>query len=494
MKNLRSIAFMLTMMTVLTTTAQEAEWRGCRRGTPRPLAMRHRAAQQKQIGGDFYKGERRQLVVLAAFSDKKFTGDKAATMEQWDRLFNSEGYSEGKFKGSVHDYFADQSSGQLNLVFDLHYVELQAPSSKYCSTSADDENSQYLVNDVISAMRNSTTDWGCYDWNNDGYVNQLIIIFPGKGMNDGGGTTSIWPHQWWMSEHLKDRTTGGYCEPLTVTDAKGTQYRVDCYCALQEIANGTPCGSFGTICHEYTHCFGFPDFYGSSGSPREWELMDHGNNNGGGFCPPNYSAHERWLMGWLTPTELTTGTVVEGMEALGDMQVAYLIRNDGHAEEYYIVENRQQKGWDECLPSSGLVVFHIDYDSDLWMSPNGIINTDWRSRYTICPANNQFTYNKDKGWAYPYEGNDSLTNTSAPAAQLNHANCDGSLLMNKALLDMRVESGQASFRFRVDKEIGTGMKPAPAMSGMSRMGSLTNVATLPGGSIVIVRKGDRYMK
>lgn len=28
--------------------------------------------------------------------------------------------------------------------------------------------------------------------------------------------------------------------------------------------------------------------------------MDYGNYNGGGYLPCGYSAHERWLMGWLT--------------------------------------------------------------------------------------------------------------------------------------------------------------------------------------------------
>jgi hypothetical protein len=52
-----------------------------------------------------------------------------------------------------------------------------------------------------------------------------------------------------------------------------------------------------------------------------------------------------------------------------------------------------------------------------------------------------------KYWAYPYADNDSLTNTSAPAAELNKSNRDGSLLMSKPLTEMTVVNGLASFRF-----------------------------------------------
>lgn len=183
--------------------------------------------------------------------------------------------------------------------------------------------------------------------------------------------------------------------------------------------------------------------------------MDYGNYNGGGYRPAGYSAHERWLMGWLEPIELTAATTVSSVPALNDQPQAYLIRNDGYDNEYYIVENRQQQGWDSSLPGSGLVVFHVDFDPDVWTSvltcPN---HPDYRDddgqivpaieRYNLFHANNSTSYSK---WPYPYNSNDSLTNTSVPAATLNNANTDGSMLMNKSLYDMRVENGLASFRF-----------------------------------------------
>jgi hypothetical protein len=264
-------------------------------------------------------------------------------------------------------------------------------------------------------------------------------------MNDGGGKNSIWPHQWWLSEHLKDHQSDVYCDPVKVNYGD-KDYLVDSYCAIEEI--GGSYASFGTICHEYSHCFGFPDFYNSATRyVGAWDLMDDGNYNGGGYCPPGYSAHERMLMGWLDITELSEPTVINDLGSLEEQSQAYLIRNDGYANEYYIVENRQQTGWDQYLPGSGIVIFHIDYDEDVW--ENGLPNKPSHKRYTIIPANNITSYSRKDAveWTYPYGENDSLTNLSKPAASLLHENIDGTKFMNKPIWNMEVTGGVASFTF-----------------------------------------------
>lgn len=230
--------------------------RGCRVGTPRPEGMvSHRGAaggQVKQTGGDFYQGERHQLTVLVEFNDRAFVGDETATLAQWNKIFNTENLTEEPFKGSVHDYFLAQSYGKFSVFFDLVYVKVSGNAVKYKSTNSDDENSQYLVQDIVEVLKNrNDIDWNLYDWNGDGFVNQLLIVYAGHGMNDSSGPNLIWPHQWWMSEHLKDRQQGVYCEPIPVT-YNDKEYKVDCYCALSELNKNNDYGSFGHICIRYT--------------------------------------------------------------------------------------------------------------------------------------------------------------------------------------------------------------------------------------------------
>lgn len=437
----------MSMLFMLPVIGQEVlRTRNCRPQMERIDFSKHaqrRESAPNRVAGDTvdnpFKGERRQLVVLAKYADKGFKGDSLQTLEQWDKILNAKNLSDTKLYGSLHDYFYDQSYGQLDLSFDLFYVGVDS-MKKYRSTAIDDANSKYLVQDVVSIIKNRVNDWGVYDWNNDNEVDQLLIIFAGKGQNAGGNSMTIWPHQWWMSEHED-------CEPIPVTTGLRT-YLVDSYCAVAELSMKSDYGSFGTLCHEYSHCFGLPDFYnGSTGYVGSWDLMDDGIYNGGGFHPCGYSAFERAFMGWLTPLELTKDTVIEGMQALSDEPISYLVRNEGCTDEYYLVENRQKRGWDETLPGSGIVVFHLDYDEEIFLM--GDVNTDKKQRYMIIPANDTiYAVSKYmKGWAYPHNGNNCLTNTSKPAAELNNTNVDCSLLMSKPIIGMTVTEGVASFSY-----------------------------------------------
>ena len=442
------ITGLLLSLVSLTAVAQEGlSPMGCRRGTPRPESiLRRGGAEGRKPGGNFYHGERHQLTVLVEFNDRKFIGDESATLTQWNKIFNTKDLSEEPFNGSVHDYFLAQSYGDFSVLFDLVFVQVSGDAKKYASTSSHDEYSQYLVQDIMEVLKDrNDIEWDRYDWNGDGNINQLLIVYAGHGMNDSNDDDLIWPHQWWMSEHLKDCQQGVYCDPIPVSYG-GKEYMVDCYCALNELTNENDYGSFGTICHEYTHCFGFPDFYyGSTQYVYSWDLMDYGNYNGDGYIPPGYSAHERWLMGWLSPIELQETTTVTDMPALAEQGRAYLIHNDGYENEYYIIENRQPLGWDAGLPGSGILVFHIDYDPSVWTSTRVVPNSPSRKRYEIFHANNMIS--PYRRWTYPYQDNNSLTNTSLPASTLYNDNIDGTNFMSKPITNMTVTNGLASFDF-----------------------------------------------
>ena len=67
--------------------------------------------------------------------------------------------------------------------------------------------------------------------------------------------------------------------------------------------------------------------------------------------------------GWLTPKTLTDDVSVTAMEALSNGGNAYIIYNDNHRDEFYLLENRQPTAWDAALPGRGLLVLHVDYDA-----------------------------------------------------------------------------------------------------------------------------------
>ena len=358
---------------------------------PKSISSKRAAAAKRAKP---YTGEKRQLVVLASFSDLDFESEDP--LDLWNTILNQPNYHESPFHGSVHDYFYDQSYGKFDLQFDLHAIKVNKEHAIYHSTREDDENAALLLLALADSLKDIVTDWAPYDWDEDGYIDQILVLFAGLGQNDGGDSNTIWAHQ--ASLTIYNHT------PVTVNSHE-KDYIIDNYGFIPE--KGKTCATFGTLCHEFGHCMTLPDFYfGNSSIVGDWDIMDNGNYNNKGYCPPNYSAHERLVLGWLDVKELTEPVSITNMPALGDEPVAYMIRNDAYPNEYYILENRQQQGWDKHLPGSGLVIFHIDYDEK-----------------------------------------DSLTNNSYPAATLRHAAPDGTKLMSKPITNIRVNDGLVSFDF-----------------------------------------------
>ena len=155
-------------------------------------------------------------------------------------------------------------------------------------------------------------------------------------------------------------------------------------------------------------------------------------------------------MGWMdldTPEPNTVYTLKD-IEHGGK---AYRIDSD-NPDEYYIVENIQQTGWNQYAVANGLQVTHINYKQSRWT--NNEVNNYADQGVTIIPAdNNLVTLGSvaDKrylpGDLYPYEGNDRLTPTSEPASTLY--NSSGKL--NKPIYNItRNDDGTVSFFYMPD--------------------------------------------
>ena len=182
----------------------------------------------------------------------------------------------------------------------------------------------------------------------------------------------------------------------------------------------------------------------------QWDLMDHGCYNDNGFIPCGYTSYERMLCGWLRPVVLTSPCEVTDMQPLSKNGLAYLIYNTKAPQEYYLLENRQQVGWDKALPGSGLLILHVDEDEEVWYENR--VNADPTHQHcTIFHAdNNSGTTICDlQGDPYPYGENDSLTTTSFPAATLYHHSVESDDHMPVAITHiLEQDDGTVSFRFR----------------------------------------------
>ena len=366
----------------------------------------------------------RQPVILVTCTDADFSMADPANF--YNRVFNERGYNEGVGIGCVADYVRDQSGGRLNVKFDIYgpvKVDLKA---------------------------------GGHD--------QVLFVVASYCGNQKRGY--IWPNTGW---YIGPELPGGVnADIASVT------------CELWKYDNS--CG-IGTILHEFFHCLGLPDFYPMGNATAysavdEWDLMDGGNYTNYGWCPPNLSTMEKMMLGWGQPVELTTATTVTTMKSVSDGGDTYIIRNPANRDEYYLLENRQQKDWDFGCPGKGLLIYHVDYDYTEWMN-NKINVDDNHYRYNLFHADGKdyMAWDKnnngedDSKWvdeghlhnqylstsAYPYTNpetlvvNASLTNDSKPAATLFTANTDGLKLMSKPITNIQMAAdGTISFDFMKD--------------------------------------------
>lgn len=412
--------------------------------------MRRAMKAQRRVGSSTgVNGTKKGLLILVNFKDKKM--QEKSTQAVFDQMLNGLNNPYGKNHGSVREFFRDQSYGQFDIEFDVVGPFTVSKNMSEYGANDEDDNDIDAGNMIKEACRmaNSEVNFADYDWDSDGEVENIYVTYAGYGEADGGEDDTIWPHQWDLAS-----ATGS---SLTLDGVTINTYA--CGAELKD-GQGTTISGIGTMCHEYSHCLGLPDFYDPDYSGGhgmfDWDLMDGGSYNGDGFCPAGYTAYERWFSGWLEPVELNTACNVSDMKAIEDNPEAYIIYNDQNRNEYYMLANHQQKGWDKEEAGKGMLILHVDYSKSVWDN-NGPNDDPNHQRMTIIPADNTFNYQTYEGTKYYYANdgdtwpgktnNTALTDTSTPKASLYNKNTDGTYLMHKPIEDITEENGLISFRF-----------------------------------------------
>ena len=452
----------------------------------RQMAAKKRSAAKRCVRPDrlpskddisVFKGSKKALVILAAFSDKSFSKGDDAIVKFYDEVLNQEGYSQNGAAGSVHDYFKDMSRGEFDLTFDIvGPVKVSKSATYYGGPSpimgGTDHIGEFITEAIKKADEKCDIDWKKYDWDDDGEVEQVFVLYAGYGQATGGPTGTIWPNAWTLDEALQNSDGNG---GFSIDGVFINQYA--CSNELYLDSGTVPMG-LGVFCHEFSHCMGLPDMYdtnyGSTPTMGDWDLLAGGSYNGPqgiGWCPAGWTSYERAYAGWLELTELKAGDIIKGMTSLEEADgKAYVIYNDNHKDEYYLLENHKGMGWDKYTPENGLLIIHVDYDKDLF--DNNIVN----SKGEFTPAEGYDRYftndhprmapfsrvrsiqNDTYFYTYPMDAPrgvvDSLTDTSKPAAELYNALADGSKLMGKPVYNIeKDDDGNISFTFMTkDKE------------------------------------------
>lgn len=351
-------------------------------------------------------GKANALVILVEYQDVKF--NLTDPHSYYDGMLNKQGFSEYGGTGCAKEYFELNSNGQFSPQFDV-YGPVTLPNNREYYGGNDERGSDKHASEMVShalKILDPDVDFKRYDMNSDGEVDNVYVIYAGQGEATYGGPDTVWPHSF---DLLKDMI-------FVIVDG----LYVNHYACCNEWLNDEPDG-VGTFIHEFSHVLGLPDLYATNGArlsatPGNWSVLDYGPYNNGGHTPPNYSAYERYAMGWVEPEILKTPKNLNLLNLSESNQVA-IIPVEGNANEFFLIENRQQKNWDKYLPGHGMMVWHVDYDAAIFQA--GATNNDPKhQRVDIIEANGKADgLNYDTMTQYPFPGptrNTSLDFESIP--------------------------------------------------------------------------------
>ena len=379
-------------------------------------------------------GTQAVLVLLVSFSNQDPVGSTAA---QWSEQFFGASHS-------AKDYYREVSYNQLSLIpateshsaandgvvgwLNLGYPH---PNTKGSTGSA---NRQITRDGIIAA--DPYIDFSSYDANHDGYIAgselHIVVIVAGYETSYGGAgsacSPSVWGHQWFLQSGEAPTLDG-----VVVGMQPGgyTQFG-EWHCSLFERPGHM--ATMGIMVHEMGHDINWPDLYdidSSSYGVGVWSIMGYGSwgtvpGSYKGALPSQPDAFLKWYQGWLQPEQIIGSEPGVQLQQVETNQSAILALDNpasvdwafgsrSGAGEYFLLENRQQVGYDAGLPGCGILIWHID---ETRTSSNSANANDLRRLVDLEEADGRNDINRkanqvDAGDPYPGSAQKTVFDTTS---------------------------------------------------------------------------------
>lgn len=382
----------------------------------------------------------RGLVILVEFNDMKFSRDDYK--EIMNDMINKKdytGYDNEQFTGSMRDYFYDNSNGKFDPQFDI-----AGPYTVNYSQYDGSTRSASIMRAAVNAA-DVDVNFKDYDLDGDGTVDVLYFLFAGYAANfTGNDERLLWPHEF----------------SLNMYNINKDDVKMGTYSCSTELYGWTSIPSYvkingiGTMCHEFSHALGLPDFYDTMNSgnptPGGWSVMAGGNDNNYGRTPVGYSLYERWALGFCDEPEIIITVGDYTLPPLFQDQKGYRI-NTPNENEFFLLENRQKDlfKWDKYLPGSGMLVFRVDRSDLKPWNENKVNNDSTHLYYKLIRArgDNGNASNSDDVFPFYNRGQrewlyTSLTNYTSPANLKTWDGKDNDF----GIIDIKMNNGIITFR------------------------------------------------
>ncbi len=315
----------------------------------------------------------RLAVVCVEYPDVKHNAK--ITAKDWeDALFSTKTYVKKSVTGqpvfgSLSDYYQEQSYGKLRVTGKVFpYVQVSKKRTEY-GQGNDFRTRTALLTEALDKLLARDGKDALKDF--DG----LFFMYAGDRVRTNRGGL-YWPHRSSVS-HQGKRWPYFICPE-----------------------GGPRMADISVACHEFGHLLGLPDLYARPEEPGSrgvgaWCAMSEQAGNG---RPQHFCAWSKEKLGWLTPAVINPTVkqklILAPVEDSPKECFKVLVRPDG--SEYFLLENRRKKGFDQSVPAEGLVIWRVVQNRPGLVESHGIAGPPGPRLYPFAvpfpsPANNALT-------------------------------------------------------------------------------------------------------
>ena len=295
-------------------------------------------------------GNVKVFALLIDFSDQPATGGYSTQPEIQSALFedgsaiptNTVPYE------SLKNYYERASYNQLHFESGVTLGWYRATYTRASmGTNPSTEQREQLIREAI-AYFDASVDFSQFNNDtSDSKIESFIVLWTGP--HNG------WSNFWWGYQTSWSDAT------YTVDGMNLGKY---IWQWAGDYGNAMPFKPYVSI-HEMGHNLGLPDYYdydgavGPDGGVGSLDMM-HGNWG-------DHNSFSKWVLEWITPTVVSTGSQTLTLDPSGTSQDAVVIMpgatNSDAFREFYIAQNRYRVGNDGSAanyPTDGMLIWHVD--------------------------------------------------------------------------------------------------------------------------------------
>jgi M6 family metalloprotease-like protein len=335
------------------------------------------------------------FTLLIEFSDYSSANDRDDIHPD---LFDENGDPTAAPYESLRKYYFRSSYGNLDITgTTFNWYNTGSPRPADSGLDTDRQTREDLIVEAISDICGCAPgdpdcpspncpnhDFTQYDNNGDGTIDYFMVFWAGPTEQD------LW---WAYNVNFRDTLPGP--PPTSNPDRFVDGKELKNYSWVWESPSG---GFFGPrlAIHETGHGLGLPDLYdyqsgqGPPGGLGKLDMMDGSQGD--------HNSFSKWLLDWITPTFVDSGTVsltldASGNETLGANPVAVVIMPgiddtdpDAIFDEFFMIQNRHPVGNDTPWGMrEGMLIWHVDATLEtITIPPNPpiVIDFEYDNSYT----------------------------------------------------------------------------------------------------------------